>query len=280
MITVINYANGKPYERFRRVSSLTAKYFGKADKVIEYSSTDIPHDYKEAHKEIFAYKRGAGLWLWKPYIINHTLDQMNEGEWLFYVDSGTVFIRSIHHLTKCAEQNNVDLMLFEQPLLERQFTKKECFDYMGITDYSTNQLIAAYILIKNNGSNRLFMREWQHYCEIEGLISGTKALTAGGNFPDFYSHREDQSILSLLRIKHGLTVFRDPSDYGETPHMYFSNNYTYNPKKYLNSPYPTILLSNRRFEPLRYTARYFIKLLLRKCGLLKPENILKKRRMQ
>lgn len=280
MITVINYANGKPYEKFQRVSSFTAKHFGKADKVIEYSSTDIPQEYKDTHKEIFAYKRGAGLWLWKPYIICHTLDQMAEGEWLFYVDSGTVFIRSIYHLIECADLNNMDLMLFEQPLLERQFTKKECFDYMGITDYFTNQLLSGYILIRNNERTRLFMREWQHYCEIEGLISGTKKLTAGGNFPDFYSHREDQSILSLLRIKHGITVFRDPSDYGETPHMYFSNDYTYNPKKYPNSTYPTILLSNRRSAPLRYTARYFVKVLLRKFGLLKSESILKKRRIR
>ena len=78
MIYVINYADGEPYESFRKINTKTAYQFGKANKVIEYSSKDIPQSYKEQHKEIFAYKRGAGLWLWKPYIIHKALSQLNE----------------------------------------------------------------------------------------------------------------------------------------------------------------------------------------------------------
>ena len=53
MLYVVNYADGKPYESYRKINSRTAKWFGKADKVIEYSSKDIPQSYKDAHKEIF-----------------------------------------------------------------------------------------------------------------------------------------------------------------------------------------------------------------------------------
>lgn len=76
MLYVVNYANGEPYESYRKINTRTAKWFGKADRVIEYSSKDIPQSYKEAYKDIFAYKRGNGLWLWKPYLINKALDEI------------------------------------------------------------------------------------------------------------------------------------------------------------------------------------------------------------
>lgn len=266
-----------PYEGFRRWSSFTAKHFGKADRIIEYSSKDIPTSYKEAHKDIFSCKKGAGLWLWKPFLIEKTIHDMHDGEWLFYVDSATVFIRPVSHLIKCAQENGTDIMLYELPLLDRQFTKKECYDALGLTDYSQNQTLATFLLLKNTEKARAFVQEWLSLCEQKPLLS-QENFSRGGEFSDFFSHREDQSLLSLLRMKHGLSVFRDCSDYGETPHMYFSNAYAYVPKNYPNSDYPTILLSNRRSKPFGYVCRYFTKLFLRKLGFLKPEDILRKRR--
>lgn len=277
MLTIINYADGMPYENFRRWSSFTAKHIGKADRIIKYSSKDVPQSYKNFHKDIFSYKQGAGLWLWKPYLIDKTLREMAEGEWLFYVDSATVFIRPVSHLIRCAQENNTDVMLYELPLLDRQFTKKECYDALGLTNYSQNQTLATFLLLKNTAKTRVFVQEWLGLCEQEPLLA-PKNFYGGGEFPDFFAHREDQSLLSLLRMKHGLPVFRDCSDYGETPHMYFSKAYAYVPKTYPNSDYPTILLSNRRSKPFPYLCRYFAKVLLRKMGFIKPEYILKKRR--
>jgi len=34
-------------------------------------------------------RRGAGLWLWKPYLINRTLATMEEGALLMYSDAVT-----------------------------------------------------------------------------------------------------------------------------------------------------------------------------------------------
>ncbi len=61
MLYVVNYANGEPYESYRKINTRTAKWLGKGDRVIEYSSKDISQSYKEAHRDIFAYKRGSGL---------------------------------------------------------------------------------------------------------------------------------------------------------------------------------------------------------------------------
>ena len=251
--------------------------WGGADNVIEYSASDIEPSFIEKNKSIMSKKRGFGLWLWKPYFINKTLKQMNDGDWLFYVDGCTMFVNDIHKLTECADKQGQDIMLFEMPLIDRQFTKKECYVTMGITDYTQNQLAATYICVKKTKKSCAFIKEWLQCCENEALLSPDKFNPDITDFPDFISHREDQSLLTLMRIKCDLPVFRDPSDYGETPHMYFCSHYGYNVKEYPNSSYPTIVLSNRRNNPFLYLLRYKIKRVLRALGFIKPESIIRKK---
>lgn len=277
MITVINFAEGLPYSKYRKICSKSARWIGRADNVIEYSASDIEPSFIEKNKSIMSKKRGFGLWLWKPYFINKTLKQMNDGDWLFYVDGCTMFVNDIHKLTECADKQGQDIMLFEMPLIDRQFTKKECYVTMGITDYTQNQLAATYIFVKKTKKSCAFIKEWLQCCENEALLSPDKFNPDITDFPDFISHREDQSLLTLMRIKYDLPVFRDPSDYGETPHMYFCSHYGYNVKEYPNSSYPTIVLSNRRNNPFLYLLRYKIKRVLRALGFIKPESIIRKK---
>lgn len=271
MLYVVNYADGKPYESYRKINSRTAKWFGKADKVIEYSSKDIPQSYKDAHKEIFSYKRGVGLWLWKPYIINDALDKINNGDWLFYSDAGALFIKDIHKLVSAALQAKTDIMLFEQPLLHRQFTKKETMVNMNVDDIGSNQTLGILLIQKTDHSTSI-LAEWLANCEIERNISPKKFDENIKDFEDFISHREDQSILSTLRIKYNLEVFRDPSDYGEMPFLYCFKNITYNPLQYENSHYPTVMLCSRNVNPIKYLIVYYIRKILLSLGLFYTEE--------
>ncbi|MGN1276173.1 MAG: hypothetical protein ACI4UK_04205, partial [Floccifex sp.] len=255
----MNYADGEPYESYRKINTKTAYIFGKVDKVLEYSSKDIPQSYKDEHKEIFAYKRGAGLWLWKPYIILKALNSIKYGDWLFYSDSGVTIIRSLKYLIRCAEKYNQDIFITEQPLLCRQFTKRECYVIMQCEDHDENQALGLLLLLRKSASSVRFIEEWLHYCENIHCLSPDHFKPEIEEWEDFHAHREDQSILSLLRVKWNLPVFRDCSDYGEMPFMYASKDRAYNPKVYSNSDYPTIILCNRKAEPLRYAFMYIIK---------------------
>jgi len=278
MIYVLNYADGEPYESFRKINTKTAYRFGKADKVIECSSSDIPQSYKEKHKDVFVYDRGAGLWLWKPYIIHNTLESLKEGDWLFYSDAGVIFINDIHHIINCAIDNNLDVFTVEQPLLCRQFTKRECYHIMGLEDQGNNQALGL-LLLRKSETSMSFVSEWLHLCENEQLLSPKTFFPEIKEWNDFYSHREDQSILSLLRDKWGLPAFRDPSDYGEMPFMYCGvGEWTYNPHEYPNSTYPTIILCNRKVAPYKYLAKYIIKHILNKLGIIYTEAIILKKR--
>ena len=160
MIYAINYANGEPFESFRAANTSSAYSKGKVDKVIEYTIKDIDDDYIKEHQTIFDYKRGAGLWIWKPYLIYKTLLLMPENDWLIYADSGSIYINDVRHLIKCAEEGNTDLMLFTLPLLNRQFTKNETLRAFDIGNNNMNQLAANFLVLKNTTQTQGFLYRW------------------------------------------------------------------------------------------------------------------------
>lgn len=266
MIYVVNYADVK-FADNRKYCSYTAIATGRADKVFEYSPDDIPVSYKNAHKEIFSYERGNGLWLWKPYIISHALNRIKDGDYLMYIDSGAFFVDKIQKLIDVMNECHQDLLTFELPLLQRQFTKKETFDIMGITQYDTNQRLSGYILFKKTSFTLSFVKEWLFYMENESALSFKHFDSSIEEFPDFYSHREDQSILTLLCLKYALPSFRDPSQFGDRPWMYASSSYSYNPKEYKESTYPKIVVSNRKENPKKYRIKELIQTIGNKLGL-------------
>lgn len=92
--------------------------------MIEFSPDDIPASYKEQHVDIFSVKRGYGLWLWKPYFIVQTLKSLNEGDYLFYCDSGAYFLKPIDLLISVMEHDKQEIMCYEIPLLECQWTSE------------------------------------------------------------------------------------------------------------------------------------------------------------
>lgn len=278
MLYVVNYANGEPYETYRKVNSKTAKWFGKADKVIEYSFKDISHDFIDAHKNIFAYKRGAGLWLWKPYLIFKALEGINDGDLLMYLDAGTTVIGDLHYLVRHIDEHGLDIFLMGQPLLSRQFTKRECYVKMGLEDHGENQVVGLLLLIRKSIASQRFIEEWLHLCEDEELLSPKVFHPEIEEFPDLFAHREDQSILNLLRIKYDLPIFRDCSDYGEMPYMNACKEYVYNPMSHNDCNYPTLVLCNRKINPLVYLIKYYTKKIFRWSGLYyTEEKELKKR---
>lgn len=272
-VLAINYADDK-FEYQRKYNTKTAYEKGKVDKVIEYSPRDIDNDFFQDNKVIFNYERGAGLWLWKPYVILKTLEQMDEGEYLFYCDAGAFYVNPVKKMINVMEKCHIDLMTFEIPLLERQFTKKETFVRMKYDDYSQNQICTGYILIKKSFSSLSILKEWFTYMQDEICVS-YKHFTQEEEFPDYVSHREDQSVFSIVCRKNGIIPFRDPSQYGERPWEYgWIKSYegrwkrwTLNEKKYSTSSYPKVVVSNRKINPLVFKKKELYKSILWKIGL-------------
>lgn len=247
MNILINYAD-KNYLPTQKVNSWTGKYIAKFDKVIEYSPEDIDGKFGDAHKEILTIKRGNGLWLWKPYIVLKTLIQAEYGDIVFYCDAGSFFIRDIQNITKFIQKK--DIWISDLPLLEKQFTKMDTFilmDCLSKEYLQTNQIQGGFIAVRKTKSTIKFVEEWLEYCSNYSIISASENKLGIENDSSFISHREDQSVLSLLTKKHKIEPHTDPTQYGRLPIMYKNNQkFIYSPKFKNRKEYPVCIILHRQ----------------------------------
>lgn len=207
-----------------------AKHYGKFDKVVVYDiDTEIDKTYKRQYVDIFKTKRGAGLWLWKVYFIEKAFrEECNEGDILFYADAASFFFRSVKPLINNMHE---DIFAVRLPYIEKEFTKRETFELMGLYDSmfsNSNQYHASFMAFRKNNSTLAFIEEWKKSCEDIRLLSSDVCF--GQQIPSFIAHRNDQSIFSLLCKKYRVIPSEDPSQYGITGYGHYKGA-TYMPIK-------------------------------------------------
>ncbi len=219
MIALVNYSNPK-FRKAQKVNTWSGIHIAKFDKVFEYTEKDIDKEYFEKHRNILEVKRGGGLWLWKPYIILDALGKAEDGDVIFYCDSGALFSRNIKNEFLSMPE---DIWVSELPLIEKQFSKADAFVVVGCLEreyWESNQVQGSFVAVRKNNNTVHFIEEWLHYCEDERVVSLNPNVMGVENDLTFISNREDQTALSLLCKKRKIIPHADPSQYGKVPEAY------------------------------------------------------------
>jgi len=196
---LINYAD-KGFIESRRKLKESALNIGGLDEVIEYGPNDIDESFKKECSKHFENTRGAGLWIWKPYLILKTLNKMDEEDILVYCDAGATFTDSI---IPYIEKMKDSIMLFYAPYKEwssNEYTKMDVFKELNCMENKNvthgTQIEAGFIILKNNNKSKEFIQKWLDLVKNYHLISDEPSIEP--NFPEFKEHRHDQSLLSAL----------------------------------------------------------------------------------
>lgn len=177
-----------------------------------YNPETISWEFQKFNKDVFNQKRGAGYWLWKPYIIYQSILNSNEGDILIYADSGVEFTNHVNHIIEVMDQ---DIFFFSNGHRHIEWCKMDVMeaiypsaDYGIGLDWTNDsgavrfsQLQASVIFFKVNQKTRDFVKEWLLYCQMPGFIDDSPSKFA--NYPTFAEHRHDQAILTCLQIKYG-----------------------------------------------------------------------------
>lgn len=218
MIVAINFSD-KNFQSAQRLNKVTALLFGRVDKVVSYSPKDIDLSFAQDNKAIFCeYTRGYGLWLWKPYFILKTLVELEEGDYLVYSDSGSIFLRDVKDLILKMLDNDDDVFLSQIPLFELQYTSRKVLeDFDGLSFEWTNQIQAGFILLRKSERSINLISQWLEACKQIEYLSG-KGDAKESDF--FIEHREDQSLLSVLSKLNKIEFYSDVTDYLISPHRY------------------------------------------------------------
>jgi hypothetical protein len=226
MFYFIIYNDNKHNEYLEKLLSSLKKY-GKEFKLMAFNKNDIDKDFKEKNKEILNCSRGAGYWLWKPYIINKMLDTMNEGDIVFYLDSKYYFIEEIRNLYENIIKNNDIIVWKNKPNEPIWFMKNWC-KMDVIEKYKMNEKIfkenaedcwAGALIVKKTPNTIKYIKEWLEMCCIYEDITDSPSILE--NTSDFREHRHDQTLLSIILHKYNIEM------------QYFEKKYLQN----IRSPY-------------------------------------------
>jgi len=180
------------------------------DNIYCYTDTDLKNDtnFWNNHSDfIINNNKGFGYWLWKPYIIKKTIENMNDGDILLYIDAGCeIDIKKKENFIYYFELIKQEILIGTLThYMEKFLTKADLFLELDLLDdkyVNTIQHQAAALLFLVCDKTRNLVNEWYEigcvYHNIDDSPSNSKTLIC------YKEHRHDQSIFSLLTKKYNL----------------------------------------------------------------------------
>lgn len=213
-INLCVYSNDK-FKKPRTTLIEYARKIGIFDRIFEYDREWLEKtDFYINNKDILSDEdsKGDGWCLWKPYIIRESLDKINQGDILIYIDSTDTFFNDFKgFILKHFENNDFLLSVFGINNTNIKYTKKDTFLCMGC-DYpkywDSVQLEAGVSGFKKCERTISFVDEYLNFCSDPRIIKGGKS-TLMEDPAQYIEHRYDQSVLSILSIKHNIEANRE-----------------------------------------------------------------------
>lgn len=203
MVTLVTYANEKYYNRQDLLCKEANLLF---DNIDAYREKDLEAEFLRDYREILSSEKGAGYWLWKPYLIDKTMKELGPDDIIFYMDCGDIINGDIRNFFY-DYMSGKDIVLTKGSYYQYQWTKRDCFVGMNCDEhkyYNAIQIEAGVIAIRNTIQMKDIVNEWFMYCRSGKLITDEPNTMGKPNLEGFKEHRHDQSILTNLAVKYNL----------------------------------------------------------------------------
>ena len=201
-VTFISYADGNIHKKNQLKQQTSLLGFGVFDKIKLLKKEDIDLSFLTKHKTTLSHPKGAGLWLWKPYLICKELQSMSEGSVLFYCDSDWVFNKSPKRFIDMTFDNQI-VLFHERGDIASNWTAANTFKAMDADSKkfkNTTMLLAGYSVWKSGCASEAFAKEWLKWCCIpEAMGCGNESR-----------HCYDQSVLTILAKQNGIVPELSP----------------------------------------------------------------------
>lgn len=216
-VILISFADSKFSSALERLR-IETEPFGFDERHF-FTEKDLPKDFfKDFSPKL--YRRGYGYWTWKPYLVNQTLEKMQDGDILVYSDCGNRWIensigRFQEYLSMLTEDKPI--VAFQQQHLEKDWTKGDVFLYICSKTWKkyavTLQLWSGCFLIMKSKVTMNLVEQWNDITvNHRNLVTDKKSETP--NMGTFQENRHDQSIFSLLvkQIPHTEISWKEVDD--------------------------------------------------------------------
>lgn len=195
-----------------------AAEFGVFDKIYGFKDINLVTDatFWQQHSDfLLRNRRGMGYWIWKPYLIQKVLNELNDGDILVYIDSGSelnIFGKS-RFLEYIEMVRNTNFLAFQIDEREKKWTKADLFNYLQCDDTIKNsgQIESGAIFLRKCESSVQLIEKWYQVMCHDNYRFITDSPSTLKNDPSFVENRHDQSCLSCIAKQMNLQSLKDES---------------------------------------------------------------------
>jgi hypothetical protein len=208
LLTFADNLNGNDYTRHAQQLIKDATSYNIFSSIRGLTAVDL-FKYTEFHKHLLFIsenKKGFGYWLWKPFLIWKTLEELPEGDLLVYLDAGTKLSlegksRFMNYL-EIQRKDKFNNLFFEQLFPISKWCKMDAIHFLDAYDLAQNnikEVLPGILFTCNNLHNRFLFKLCYDTCSNYQLINDSPSIKQ--NLPEFVEHRHDQSIFSIITRK-------------------------------------------------------------------------------
>jgi hypothetical protein len=193
--------------------STISKWF---DNINICGPENLSDSFKHEFNDILEKPRGGGYWIWKFDIIKQNLTKLANNDILIYMDAGCSINTNgktrFNEYIEILNNSNESIISFQMPHIEKKYTNKELFHHfnMNVNDNNGNSgmIMATILIMKNTEKMMKIIDECINVLRTDHLLV-TDHYNKMEQCIEFKDNRHDQSILSLVRKKHGSIVLPD-----------------------------------------------------------------------
>jgi len=189
------------YLRVGRILGTTCLQQGFRDFTL-FEPIDLEPSFQEKNLEILSHSRGAGYWLWKPYLLSRFVEKMGRNEAVLYLDCGLLPRKNAAFYSDLLVDDRIHVWETEGQVIQ-DWTEPNVLKALELPlALQKNPLVmGGAILARQSKIVKDFAKLWLHLCENPDLLC-PDAATSYVNPKSIVWHRHDQSILSVIVALH------------------------------------------------------------------------------
>ena len=198
----------KHYTKAKQILCRGARLLAYFDSVHCTGPEDLPVEWASRNAALLRLTRGAGYFAWKPQVILSALADMGWGDVLLFADAGSTWVGSPARLIASALESGGALAFKQaQSATVGKWTKMDSIVAVLGVDFdravlSKTSVYGGFLVIQKRPWTVALIEEWAWWTQWPGLVDDSPSLLP--NEPEFTQHRHDQSLWSLLVIKHSV----------------------------------------------------------------------------
>lgn len=168
-----------------------------------FSPLDLTSNFVQENAETLIHQRGAGYWIWKPWIILDTLKILDGDEGFLYLDAGALPNLHVDSYLNFLTDGKIHLWSQKSALEDNKYwVDPDVWEHIvGDRDVRGTHAWAGAILSPNTEECRRIIEMWLNLCLNPKLLRPEtfQSYTRGS---ELIAHRHDQSILNCLIFKY------------------------------------------------------------------------------